>query len=63
MLKRYEVKLNYKGQIHTFYRHAKSEASALNYAVRALEKILELLPKALTSEFKKDVRNRELKEV
>lgn len=34
----YKIILNYFGEIHTFYRNAKSEKMAKNYAIFELEK-------------------------
>jgi hypothetical protein len=44
--------LNYKGENHLFYKVARSDAQAVIFAIRSLEKELGLMPGALTNYFK-----------
>ena len=42
---------NYKGEIHTLYRHAHGEEQAKEYMIRALAKKLGVIPAPLRSYF------------
>lgn len=61
--KKYEIKLNYSGEVYCYYRFAYSEDGALNAGIRALEKELNLRPGALTCNFKSGRPNYEVREV
>ena len=47
-----KILLNYKGENHLFYKVARSDAQAVIFAIRSLEKELGLMPGALTNYFK-----------